>query len=236
MTSRDMFFLRIIAEALDQPDPNSALKHAFENIETLGRQPEYRDGFSQFQQFMSMVKKGSGSHAPETANMALDLIRELSIELATGLFDENPKEKQDILDMIHSRPEWRGEYENIKGSISEAEEPTIELFIEANEGRLISIPVEQQPFTRIIRGIKPGSYSIKLNTGRMLWEGDLSAKELFWANAFPEQALDLAADTEGATARCTKEIILLNGELIVRVFPEIESGYLEVELKIKGNG
>ena len=94
-----------------------------------------------------------------------------------------------------------------------------EIIVERNGKSIASIPCEHLPVTKEIRDVKPGLYTIRQNTGRVIWEGELTQEELIWNAAFPEQPLDLAADTGETAARTTREIALLNGELIIQVFP-----------------
>ena len=80
------------------------------------------------------------------------------------------------------------------------------------------------------RNVTPDHYAARMDTGRIIWQGELTEKELIWSAAFPGQALELAADTGEPAARMTREITLLNGELIIRVFPGAESGRLELRI------
>jgi len=78
---------------------------------------------------------------------------------------------------------------------------------------------------------KPGYFEVKLNTGHILWQGNLIEKDLLWTKAFPERDFELAADTGDTDQPVTKELRLLNDELIIRVFPGIESGRLEIKVR-----
>jgi hypothetical protein len=106
-----------------------------------------------------------------------------------------------------------------------------EIIVERNEKVIGSTPCESLPFTKEIRGLKPGHYVVKMDTGRVLWQGDLNEQDLIWADAFQREALDLAADTGAITEKATREITLLNGELTIQVFPETEGGRLEIKIK-----
>ena len=100
------------------------------------------------------------------------------------------------------------------------------------EGKQIgSIPFENRPASKTIKNLKPGLYTITLDTGRILWQDRLTEKDLLWIYAFPEQDLAMAADTGEGKPRTTLEIELLDGEVTIRVFPEIETGRLELEIR-----
>ena len=57
--SDDLYFIPIIAKALQQKDTEQALLQAFEQIKSLGRKPQYQQGLAQFEQFMA----SANSHA-----------------------------------------------------------------------------------------------------------------------------------------------------------------------------
>jgi len=89
------------------------------------------------------------------------------------------------------------------------------------------------PLRRFARldNINPGFHSLSLDTGRVLWEGELTESHLLWAVAFPGEPLQMAADTGEAGNRPTLEDDLLDGEMVLRVFPGLEGGSLEVEMR-----
>ncbi len=49
--ANEMFFLPLLANALEQKDAKNALLKAFEEIQARGQQEAYRDGYRQFQSF-----------------------------------------------------------------------------------------------------------------------------------------------------------------------------------------
>jgi len=227
--TKDLYFLPIIADALKQPDPRVSLREALEKIQNLGRQPQYERGFLQFQQFMTKVKRNweKGYQKPE--DMARDVIRYLALQVGTGVLEGD--EVKAILDLIRSHPLWQEEFERLSRDASESEIPRLpEIIIEKNGERIASIPCGNFPVTHKIQNVTPGLYTISLDTGRILWQEDLTEQELIWTIAFPEQALDLAADTGEGVERSRREIRLLDGRLVIRVFPEIESGRLELTI------
>jgi hypothetical protein len=78
-----------------------------------------------------------------------------------------------------------------------------------------------------LTGVVAGRYTICLSTGQLLWEGEIHASEISWAQAFPGQPLALAADTGGAPQKPSRRESIQDG-LTMLVFPGIESGELHI--------
>jgi len=230
--SKDLYFLSIIADALRQPDPKAALRAGIEDIKTLGQRPEYKRGFLQFQHFMAEVKGNSEKLSQKPLDIMSNEIRYLSLQLASDLLEENQEEEQAVLDLIRSEPRWQEDFEKMCKEISKSKMPhrVPEIIIEKNREPIGFTPCERQPVIKEIRNVEPAHYAARMDTGRIIWQGELTEKELIWSVAFPGQALELAADTGEPTARMTREITLLDGELIIRVFPGAESGRLELRI------
>lgn len=164
--NKDLYFINIITDAFEQPDPKMAIEEAFKKILTMGQQSEYEHGFRQFKRFMALMNDNG-----------------------------------------------------------------LEIIIVKNGESIISIPVKSGPFSERIQNIKPGQYAVRLNTGRILWQGELTEKDLVWTAAFPETDLALVADTGDLAEHRTRVIKLLEGELIIRVIPQLETGCIELEKK-----
>jgi len=230
--AKGLYFLSIIADALGQPEPKLALRAAIEEIEALGRRPQYEREFLQFQRFIAEVKKNWERLSQQPEDIGFEAIRCLALMVASDLLEGDKNEIQAVLNLIGSQPAWQNEFEKIRRETSKSEMPPRipEIIIEKNGERIDSLLCERRPLIKEIRNVRPGHYAIRLDTGRFIWQEELTEQELIWTAAFPEQALDLAADTGEVAARTTREIRLLNGELIIRVFPETESGRLELKI------
>jgi hypothetical protein len=233
--TKNLYFLPIIADALKHPKPKEALMAAFEEIKTLGQKSEYERGFSQFQRFMAEMKRGWERWSTKPKDIFFDEIWCLAMQMAADLLDGNQMETEAIIELIQSQPRYQDEFENLLRETPKSDKTTRtpEIMVERNGKRIDSTPCEHQPVTKEIRNVKPGLYTVKMDTGRVIWQEELTEQDLIWAAAFQGQALDLAADSEEATDRTTREILLLNGEVIIRVFSGVESGCLE--LKIEGS-
>jgi hypothetical protein len=230
--NQDLYFVPVIARALEQADRANALGRAFAEIEELGRQPVYSRRFENFHRFMAEVQRHAASD--ELHQVDVESIRELLVELATDTFDGNAEERQAVLDVILSQPRLTAEYEQLSATVGadgrKVKTTTINLLKGAE--LLTRIEFDREPPRASVGRVLPGDYSLALETGRVIWEGHLTARDLLWSAAFPERALDLAADTGGRPTTMTREEQLLGGELALRVFPGLESGRIEVELRL----
>jgi hypothetical protein len=181
--TKDLYFLRLIAEALEKPDSKTAIEGALKKIRVMGKLPEYKLGFKQFKRFMAEVNDSFKKHFEEPVDLMDTMLKDLPLKIV----------------------------------------------IERNGENIIAIPVKRGCFSEKTPNIFPGHFVIKLNTGRMIWQGELTDQDLIWTAAFPEKDFALAADTGDRAEHIAREIILLEGELIMRVLPELESGCIEVE-------
>ena len=109
------------------------------------------------------------------------------------------------------------------GPAPESERPLT--FILEREGHVLASLADAQPSCG---GLTPGHYLIKLDTGRVIWEGSFTERALVWSKARPGRSLTVTAQTETPTEIPSFEVDLLQGELLLRVYPGIESGRLEV--------
>jgi hypothetical protein len=78
--------------------------------------------------------------------------------------------------------------------------------------------------------VSPGRYLLKFSTGRVIWEGDLTGRDLIWSLAFPGQPLELAAHTGKHDKTPSLTVTLLDGDIILHVFPGIRAGLLQIQV------
>jgi hypothetical protein len=109
------------------------------------------------------------------------------------------------------------------------EEPLLKLFVTTNGETIASFPISPSEVSQKMHGAMPGFYTFQLNTGRILWMGELLQKDLFWLEVYPDSELEIAADTADLKPEPTQEIKILNGEFIIYVFPGFEGGIIEVK-------
>ena len=105
----------------------------------------------------------------------------------------------------------------------------IKLVIRKEDQDIKTIVLDRPSFTYRVSGIAPGFYSVELSTGWALWEESLTDEDLIWTVAYPQADIRLAAKTEDGVHQPTGEFFLLDGRLILRVFPSFENGWIEVE-------
>lgn len=182
----DLYFLPMIAQALQQPDPGVALRDAFGRIRALGHEPRYRRGYKQFLVFLDMATQTNREGAGEPV-----------AELVEGAL----------------RP------------------LTMDVLVERDGDLVSTCSLEMPPAARTVDGIVAGTYLLRLDTGRVIWEGRLADEDLLWTRAFPKRPLRVAADTGEPRRHMTREIPLLDGTLILRVFAGVESGAMEIEVR-----
>lgn len=187
----DLYFIPMIAEALQEPAPKAALIATFERIRAMGKEPRYQQGYRQFMDFMDSAASGNWEDDPEEVGAMI--LEELGRQLSA------------------------------------------EIVVECDGVVVAACSFEQEVGVQTVGDIKPGAYCLRLDTGWLLWEGNLVEKDLLWAKAHPGQDLPMAADTGEPSRQPTREIDLLDGAVVLRVYAGVESGMLEIELKNAGS-
>ena len=224
--SSDLYFIPLIASTVRQQAPEDALCRAFVEIVARGQQPECENGFRQFLQFMGIA-------AERLELMDEAALRRAIVILATGGGDMALPNTDATMQVIRQNPRWKRDYEQLLVEVEESLNPTdFDVHLLDGNGALLGrVRLERDVPPRTISNVAPGEYALALDTGWVIWEGTLTDQDLIWAAAFPGRPLRLAADTGEAQLQPTVEESLLRGELILRVFPGLESGHLEIEVR-----
>ncbi|MFC1895239.1 hypothetical protein ACFL0Q_01045 [Thermodesulfobacteriota bacterium] len=224
--NKRLFFIPIIANALKADDPERAMKEAFDKIKDLGRQAEYREGFDQFLKFIDFTTLSSQEGFNDNTT-----IYGLIYDLASGEFEGNDKLKEELISAIKNHPTWKAEFERIGNLIQDFMVPNHEIEVEVltNDEIIGSLPVSRM--TATFSHITPGTYTIRLTTGRIVWEEELTREDLIWTYAFPEEDLAVAAETEPIEQAPTRMESILDGELEISVFAGLESGEIRIRVK-----
>jgi hypothetical protein len=227
--SKKFYFIPIIAAALKHDDPKRAMHQAFDEIQELGKQPEYKEGFLGFQKFAKASLRPPGEHPEKGIQMVRDAIHRLMYDLATGTFQGDEEQAASFIRALRSHPEWNAEYERIKAEAREFLDPEapIEVEVIKEKETIGSMPISSLP--ACVSSINPASYTIRLSNGRVLWEGELTREEVIWTFAFPAKDLAMAAKTEPQQREPTKTVSLLGGELVMYVFAGLEAGEIRIE-------
>jgi len=237
--SNDLYFISIIAKALEQEDIEGSLEQAFEEIRSLGAKPEYGHGFQQFQRLMDIVSKRVKKKRSDQA-LRTELARELIIDLASDAFEGSAEDKQRVLSIIRSNPQWRKEYDQLVGEIEELSQVPegvegVEISVSREDKPLKSVTFLKIPGSETIDNITPGHYNIAFATGRLIWEGELAEQDLIWVKAYPGKPFEMAAETTEREAKPTKQISAFEGQINIEVFAGIESGRITITIKASGD-
>lgn len=220
-----LYFLAILAEALGQPEAARSLEIALTQIKRKGRQQRYGEGFSNFRCFMTAIC----SHAEE---LDLDVVRELIAERATDALEDTEQERT-LPRILRSHPQWKLEYEQLRAEQTDLslarESPVVGVL--GSAGKIGEMVVPHVPGRACLDGISPGVCVLKLlNTGRILWQGELTARDLVWTAAYGDRALELAAQTGAGERRPTRKWALPDKKMVLRTFAGPEQGMIEIEL------
>jgi len=111
----------------------------------------------------------------------------------------------------------------------------IEIIIEKDRLLFGTCRFDSIPGRCSIQGVVPGEYRIKIETGRMLWEGPITERECVWKKAYPGKPLKLAADTGERDLPPSRTIPLMGGTVLLHFYPGVETGVLTIELR-EGSG
>ena len=229
IADKKLYFIPVIVRALQSGDPRRALEEAFEEIKELGKEAEYQEGYRQFKEFINTALTPSDEVSDERVQLLNDAIFRLLHDLATDTFEGDEEQKEALLGILRSYPEWDAEYIRIVKELQALFPTNIQLKVDLLRwDRVIgSFPLSPDP--ALIGSVTPGSYTVQFSNGRILWEGELSKEDLLWAYAFPGKDLAMAAETEASRGKPTRIISLLGGEIILSVFAGLESGQIRME-------
>ena len=230
--NRTLYFIPLIERALGQSNPRKALVEAFREIQSLGKDPAYADGFARFLSFMEEVAESWKLQNLLSSDAGVALLDDFSLQLAAETPLNAPFSEKGqsglppaLIEQIKQRLQ----------SLSLLDADPIRAEIDVIRDTEIHATIKLDPTEPVQRigGILPGKYTFRLGSGRMLWEVELKEKDLILKLADPGQNLKLAADTgEGPRHSPTRKMGALSGELVFRVFPGIESGWIEIETRI----
>ena len=222
--TKRLYFVPIIARAIDSDDPKKAMAEAFDEISELGKKSAYFQGFRQFLEFVKLTSKPFGENADQKNQLVKNAILRLMCDLATDTFEGDENQKNALITSIRGNPQWNAEFELIKKEAHDFLAPETPIDVEILMGEKIIGSISVFNDAASIDSIFPGHYVVRFSSGRLLWLGDLTREDVIWTYAFPERELALAAETEPIQQEPTRTIALLKGELIMYVFAGLESG------------
>jgi len=184
----------------------------------------------------------AAAHAATLAadNVEATAVRQFALALATRAIDGTDEERDIALAMIRSRPQWEREYKRLCQECDGVDLIGVlpSLVVKREEQIVGHITLKPNARRGSIGGVSPGTYSLELDSGRVIWKEELSERHLLWRAAFPGRPLDLAADSEAGVVGGTpvEQISVLDGQLQLSIFPSLESGRIEIELRTRWSG
>ena len=107
---------------------------------------------------------------------------------------------------------------------------TIAFVVERNGEQLGEIAISPAKTSSTLGGITPGRYTIKMSTGRVIWEGMIAEEDVIWSRAFAGAPLPLAAATDQAPRPPSRREALLGGEVMLYILPGVEAAEMGIEL------
>jgi len=233
MTENNLYFIQLLQKAFKSSDSALAFKEAIEEIKSKGKLPEYREGYDNFLAFINAIEDHLISQPELIEDLKTGILETEMIDLLTDTFTGSDKEKQEIINLIKADPGMLLAYNELKAEMAEFLPKDLPMLIEIEKdgNPFASFAHEPSSESILIKGITSGNYVIKLSTGLFIWQGNLSDKQLIWKKAFPKEKLKAAAETKIIGQKASFTEPLLKGELILEVFPGLESGAIQLTFR-----
>ena len=223
-----LYFIPILARAFDDPDDPAAFTRAVEEIVHLGRKKEYQSGYQQFERFVGAGIEALSADPARLAKLRNEVIEKTLIALATDTFLGKAEVRAKFLEAIDKNPELKAQYENLHQELKPYLEEEIPLEFEVEkDGKIIgALRFDKNDEQKTLEKITHGFYRVRLASGMLLWEGEVTRDQVIWTEAFPGKKLDLAADTGQGQAGITRTVSLLGGELSLSIGAGLEIGWI----------
>jgi len=219
-----LYFIPIIARAIESTNPKRAMIVAFDKIVELGDKPEYKEGYRQFSEFLKATFMPTEEEDDKKIELIKHAIRRLIYDLVTDTFEGDEEQKEALVVAFKNKSQWNNEFNRIENEAQPFLPPETPMEIELLMGEQLveSFLISNIPIT--ISSVSPGRYVVRISNGRLLWEGEIRREDVIWTYAFPQKDFPMAAKTETLHQEPTRTISLLDGELIIYVFAGLESG------------
>lgn len=215
--NNDLYFIPLLMQAAGRADLAEGFRQAIRAIIALGMDKRFRSAYAQFLLFMDIV---AAAHSVQDRAPS-------GVSIPLGATDGT----RALLEELAACPELAEAWESIKHDLERSPYPAvrIEFLLRRNDGAIEWFLLSRDQRNGEVTELMPGSYELLLASGQVLWEGELTAQDLLLAYARPEEPLRIAADTGSTVERSTREITLLDGEIVVRIFAGLMTGRMEVE-------
>ena len=223
----DVFFIPILLDALQGRDPLQAIQEAFRTIEAMGKKAKFRKGWAQFCDFMGKVKR-------ELAALA-----SCDDDADTGFLDlleavlSSPRHVEQLDRGLVHRPDLRIRLDLLRRVVTAFAplDSPVDVVLHREELELVRARLVSPGESTVIPGLVPGAYRVTFSTGRLLWEGRLEEADLLIRKSSRPEPLRLAAEGVGDKSHSSRVIACHAGGIVLRTFPGLESGSLEVILE-----
>lgn len=228
-----LFFIPLIAKALDASDRKEALRLAMNSIRRFCEASLSDVGCVQFRDFLNEVAIQWNFRRLLEQEEVDEISSELALQIAFDLFDGSRWEyrlAREFIESDKSLPDVSLRSQS-KTKGSKLSHTHLKLIISHNDRIIQTWPIESGRQHFRLQHIHPGFLNIILTTGRCIWSENLEAEDLIWSHAYPNRDLQMAADTWEIVAEPTREMILCDEALTIRVFPGIESGWIEISVE-----
>ena len=227
--NKKLYFIPIIARAIESVNPKRAMIEALDKIVKLGEKPEYKAGYRQFSEFIKATFIPTDKGDDQKIELINNAIRRLIYDLVTDTFEGDEEQKEALIMAFKNNPQWNNEFNRIENEAQRFLIPETQMGLELLIGEQLLKSFLISDFPATIGSIFPGHYVVRLTNGRTLWEGELSREDVIWTYAFPQKDFPLAAETETRHQEPTRSLSLLDGELIIHIFAGLESGRLIIK-------
>ena len=227
-----LYFIPILAKAFERPDSETAFKEAIEEIQRLGKLPEYEVGYEQFKSFMKAGIEGIEDEPGKLSAIKETVLERIITALATDTFIGSEEVKSELLKRIHDDPEIEQQYEKTVSELYPPQEKYHPLALELfkNDSLIVTHSLPEATKEIVYNNIDEGNYILKLSNGRVLWEGNIDRNHIMWEHAFPGKALPMVADTGETEVEPTMVTSLLDGEITIKLFAGLETGRIVITL------
>ncbi|MCH7679637.1 hypothetical protein IID10_09785 [candidate division KSB1 bacterium] len=226
----NLYFISILAKAFEGPDRATAFKNALSEIIRLGESAEYKKGFEQFEQFIASGQQSLSEDSDDYTRLRDMALQSLLTMLASETFDGPEEVRKSLIKRIQATPDLASRYQELLEELSPENEPSLEVELYKNDQLLGAQPLPSEQQGVYFDQIEPGNYSIRLSNGRVLWEGNVEAKDVIWELAHPEKEYPMAAATQKDESNQTKSIKLLKREMRLNFYAGMESGRIALFL------
>ncbi|MBK8947241.1 MAG: hypothetical protein IPM32_18525 [Ignavibacteriae bacterium] len=217
MSNNNLYFIPILINAMEKENQIEAIKKALIEIQNLGKQDSYKEGYEQFNQFLL-------SGYDQNKNITASDLRELVVKIVTNEINLSETNKITILSKI--KKEYKLEYEKIFEAFKNKDAIEIEIYKDGQLFNQISINEKIKEYN--ITNIEPGDYDIKLSNGRILLKEQLTNEQLVLDFKGQKFKYNLAAETDEIEQKPSLVFELIKDEIKLEVYAGLEYGKIKI--------